>query len=135
MSSELIFWDFVSGTYPLTNLGANAIIAESDALPPGLIGKMIDSSLIFTTAGGTVALQIKRAGGGTLRFTDNFTTTATGLQSFAISPGDKLQMILVATGSGVVDLNLHGEIKENRNTEQIKQARRAQNIEFVRDGL
>jgi len=135
LSTELIFWDFLSGTYPLTNLGANAIIAESDTLPPGTIGKMIDSSIIFTTAGGTVALQIKRAGGGVLRFTDDFTTTATGLQSFAISAGDKLQMILVSTGSGVIDLNLHGEIKENRNTEQIKQARRAQNIELAGDGL
>jgi len=133
--SQEIFWDFLSGTYPLTNLSANAIVAESDTLPPGIIGKMIDSSIVFTTAGGQVALQIKKSAGGVIRFTDNFSSTATGLQSFSMSAGDKLQVILIATGAGIIDLNLHGEVKENKNTEQIKQARQAQQIEFVRDGL
>jgi len=135
MSSQQTFWDFLSGTYPLTNLGANAIVASSDALPPGMVGQMIDSSIVFTTAGGTVALQIKRASGGVIRFTDTFTSTATGLQGFSMSPGDKLQLILTATGAGVVDLNLHGEIRQNTNVQIIKAARKAQNIEFVRDGL
>lgn len=133
--SEEIFWDFLSGTYPLTNLSANAIVASSDTLPPGMTGKMIDSSIIFTTAGGQVALQIKKSSGGVVRFTDNFSSTATGLQSFSISPGDKLQVILVATGAGIIDLNLHGEVKRNRNTEQIIAARTSQNIQFIRDGL
>jgi len=135
MSSEQTFWDFVSGTYPLTNFSANAIVAESDPLPAGMIGQMIDSSIIFTTSGGTVALQIKRSSGGVIRFTDTFTSTATGLQGFSMSAGDKLQLILTATGSGVIDLNLHGEIKQNTNVQLLKQAQQAENIQFITDGL
>jgi len=135
MSSEQTFWDFVSGTYPLTNLGTNAIIAESDPLPAGLIGQLIDASIVFTTAGGTVAIQVKRAGGGVIRFTDTFTSTATGIQGFSIASGDKLQLILTATGAGVIDLNLHGEVKRNSNIELIREASENQGIFEIQDGL
>ena len=107
-------WSFISGTYQLANKAVGTVLAESDSLTPGFIGVMRDSSVIFTTAGGAVYLRILHRGGGTTIFTDNFATTATGLNAIMNGSGDKLQLIVATqNASGIVDVNLHGVIQEN----------------------
>ena len=107
-------WSFISGTYQLANKAVGVVLAESDSLAPGFIGVMRDSSVIFTTAGGAVRLQILHRGGGTTIFTANFSTTSTGLSAIMNGSGDRLQLVVATqNASGVVDVNLHGVIQEN----------------------
>ena len=107
-------WSFISGTYQLANKAVGTVLAESDSLSPGFIGVMKDSSIIFTTAGGAVRLRILHSGGGTTIFTQDFSTTATGLNAIMHGSGDKLQLVVATqNASGIVDINLHGVIQEN----------------------
>jgi len=107
-------WSFISGTYQLANKAVGAVLAESDSLSPGFIGVMRDSSIIFTTAGGGVQLRILHRGGGTTIFTQEFTTTATGLSAIMNGSGDRLQVVVATqNASGVIDVNLHGVIQQN----------------------
>ena len=107
-------WSFISGTYQLANKAVGVVLAESDSLNPGLIGVMRDSAIIFTTAGGAVYLRILHRGGGTTIFTQNFTTTATGLSALMNGSGDRIQVVVATqNASGIIDVNLHGVIQEN----------------------
>ena len=107
-------WSFISGTYQLANKAVGVVLAESDSLAPGFIGVMRDSSVIFTTAGGAVRLRILHRGGGTTIFTQDFSTTSTGLSAIMNGSGDRLQLVVATqNASGIVDVNLHGVIQEN----------------------
>jgi len=128
-------WDFLSGTYPLTNIAsADDLIVESDAIPPGMVGVLRDTAVVFTTTGGGVYFSLKRRSGGTIRITQNFTANASGFQAVAVS-GDKIQLRLSETGVGIVDISIFGHILENINVQEIKRNRESQQISFTRDGL
>ena len=116
-------WSFISGTYQLANKAAGTVLAESDSLNAGLIGVMRDSSIIFTTAGGGVQLRILHRGGGSTIFTQEFTTTATGLSAIMSGSGDKIQVVVVTqNASGIIDVNLHGVIQKNVTGNVLREA-------------
>lgn len=103
-------WGFASTTSPLTNYAAAGdIIYRTDRVPDGFMGVMQDANVIFTTAGGGVRFQIRHRSGGFTIFTDNFTTTTTGINTIC-SSGDRIEVALSSTGVGVIDLVLHGKI-------------------------
>ena len=115
-------WSFISGTYQLANKAAGTVLAESDSLSEGLIGVMRDSAIIFTTAGGAVQLRILHRGGGTTIFTQNFTTTATGLSALMNGSGDRIQVVVATqNASGIIDVNLHGVIQQNVTGKVLRQ--------------
>ena len=116
-------WSFISGTYQLANKAVGVVLAESDSLNAGLIGVMRDSSIIFTTAGGGVQLRILHRGGGTTIFTQEFTTTATGLSAIMTGSGDKIQVVVATqNASGIIDVNLHGVIQKNVTGQVLREA-------------
>ena len=115
-------WSFISGTYQLANKAAGVVLCESDSLPPGFIGVMRDSSIIFTTAGGGVQLRILHSSGGSTIFTSAFTSTATGLNAIVTGAGNKLQVVVsTQNASGVIDVNLHGILQRNLTTSVLKE--------------
>ena len=116
-------WSFISGTYQLANKAVGVVLAESDSLNAGLIGVMRDSSIIFTTAGGGVQLRILHRGGATTIFTQEFTTTATGLSAIMTGSGDKIQVVVsTQNASGIIDVNLHGVIQRNVTGQVLREA-------------
>ena len=128
-------WSFISGTYQLANKAVGTVLAESDSLSEGLIGVMRDSAIIFTTAGGGVQLRILHRGGGTTIFTQEFTTTATGLSALMNGSGDRIQVVVsTQNASGIIDVNLHGVIQQNV-TGKILRQNLILNHEFSGGGL
>lgn len=122
MNNNELPWSFLSGTYQLANKAVGTILAESDPLSQGFIGVMRDSSVVFLTAGGAVNLRILHRSGGSTVFTADFSATATGLSAIMSGEGSKLQVVVATqNASGVIDVNLHGIIQLNSNTEIIKQ--------------
>ena len=112
-------WGFVSTTSPLTNYANVAdIVYRTDAVPDGFMGVLQDANVIFTTTGGGVRFQIRHRSGGFTIFTDNFTATATGINAI-VSAGEKIEVALSSTGTGVIDLVMHGKIIRTRLAKEI----------------
>ena len=106
-------WTFLNTTRPLTNYSANDIIAESDVLPVGYIGVVQDIAIIFTTAGGTIAWNIKHASGGTTRITSAISATnTTGTANIVLGHDDKVQLVVTTAGVGVIDVTFSGKIRK-----------------------
>ena len=73
------------------------------------MGVLLDANVIFTTAGGGVRFQKRHKSGGFTIFTDNFTTTTTGINAL-VSAGDRIEVALSSTGVGVIDILMHGKL-------------------------
>ena len=107
-------WTFLNTTRPLTNYSANDIVVESDVLPVGYIGVVQDIAIIFTTAGGTVAWNIKHASGGTTRITSSISATnTTGTANIVLGHDDRIQIVITSTGVGVIDVTFSGKIRKS----------------------
>lgn len=104
-------WQFFASSYPLTNFSQGDIVFQSDRVPQGTIGVLRDLSLIFTTSGGEIDLQIKSKSGGTVEFLDSISTSQTGTSSVILPEGARFQAKLSVTGNGVIDVSWSGFIK------------------------
>ena len=108
---EKIPWTFGEGTIYLTNFSStDTVVFSTDRIPEGFLGVVEDINLIFTTSGGGIYLRKSLRGGRKIRFTDNITTTATGLSAI-VSGGDFIEVLNGSTGVGVIDITLHGYIQ------------------------
>ena len=127
-------WEFIATTRPLTNYATvGDIVARSDAVPDGFMGVLEDANVIFTTAGGGVRFQRRHRSGGFTIFTDNFTTTTTGINAIC-SSGDRIEIALSSTGVGVIDLILHGKIIRTRLAKELGLAQSPEQL-FTEDGI
>jgi len=116
-------WSFIETTSALTNYTtAGDIIYRTDKVPFGFMGVLLDANVIFTTAGGGVRFQKRHKSGGFTIFTDNFTTTTTGINAL-VSAGDRLEVALSSTGVGVVDLLMHGKLIRTKLAKELGLAR------------
>ena len=107
-------WTFLETTIQLTNFSsADATVYASDKVPDGFIGIVRDANVIFTTAGGGIYFRKRHKSGGSTRFTDNFATTATGLNALVVG-GDKIEIAIGTAGIGVVDIIWHGVIVKTK---------------------
>lgn len=111
-SNVEIPWQFMSTTQTLTNFGADAVVVESDTVPTGYTGIVRDLNVIFTTAGGTLAFDVKYPSGGSVRFTAGVTANTSGQGNIIIPGGGKFQIVLTSTGSGVIAVTWHGVIQQ-----------------------
>ena len=127
-------WSFISGSYQLANKAVGDVLAESDPLPPGFIGVMRDSAIIFTTAGGAVHLRIKHRSGSAYPVSADFSSSATGLNAIMTGSGDTLQIVVVTqNASGVIAVNLHGGLQENTISAKMKELNK--NIPVLEVGI
>lgn len=116
-------WGFAETTCALTNYGTvGNIVYRTDKVPFGFMGVLQDANVIFTTAGGGVRFQKRHRSGGFTIFTDNFTTTTTGINAL-VSSGDRLEVALSSTGTGVIDLLLHGKLIRTKLAKELGLAR------------
>lgn len=109
---------FSTNGISLNNYSANDVIIQSDATPQGHIRKLKDLNTIFTTSGGTLAYEVLHASGGATRFADNRTANDNGSFETVVGQGDRLQIVLTATGTGVIDVVWHGEDVQVREVNQ-----------------
>jgi len=118
---QTIPWTFFASTgVGLTNLGANADVIISDAIPPGFRGFLRDVNTIFTTTGGTIAYEKVHRSGGRTRFAAAITANSNGSFDLVLGQGDRVAIVLTSTGSGVLDIAWDGEIQEQATLELIK---------------
>lgn len=75
---------------------------------------------IFTTTGGTVAFEKVYRSGGRARFAAAITANSNGSFDLVLGQGDRVAIVLTATGVGVLDIVWDGEIQEQATLELIK---------------
>lgn len=109
---QVIPWSYFSSTFPLSNVGANAIVCQTDRVPVGYIGILREINVIFTTSGGTLAFETKQASGGAVRWTASITSnTNSGNGSLILGAGEAFQIVLTSTGTGVIDVTWQGYLQ------------------------
>ena len=138
MSSETLAtefpWGFIETTIQLTNFAtADATIYSSDAVPEGFMGIIRDANIIVTTNGGGIYFRKRHKSGGSTRFTDAITTTATGI-SAVVTAGDKIEVAVSSAGAGVFDVVFHGILVRTRPAKELGLAQRPEQQTSV-DGI
>ena len=114
-------WSFLETSVQLTNFSTTGVVlARSDPVPIGFIGFVREADIVFTTTGGGVFLQVRHPSGGVHRVTQNYTGTSSGFV-FIVQAGDRIELVLQATGAGVIDLVLQGEIQERFSAQKIEE--------------
>jgi len=112
---QTIPWTFFqTNGVGLTNLSQNNDIIISDPIPSpsGFRGFLRDVNTIFTTSGGTIAYEKISKGGGRTRFAAGITANSNGSFDLVLGAGDKVAIVLTATGVGILDITWDGEIQE-----------------------
>jgi len=103
---------FDSQDVTLTNYAIGDVVLESRKIPEGFTGIVKDNDTVFTTPGGSVDYVIKRAAGGSKVFRNAVSSDDSGFINKNLRTGDRIQIILNATGVGVLDLVWDGILKK-----------------------
>ncbi len=97
----------------LTNFSASEVFYESDIIPRNHIVTLKDLNTMFTTTGGAIDYGIVTKSGTFIPFALNRSSNDNGTFNAIATAGDRFAVRINSsgTGSGVISLVWHGEIK------------------------
>jgi len=102
----------------LTNYSVGDVILESSKIPEGHTGTIKDNDTVFDTAGGSLDYFIRYASGQETKFRKGVSSNDSGFINKLLKEGDRVVIKLAGTGSGIIDVVWHGDLKQIRTVNQ-----------------